>query len=270
MRFLQLVDLVRTSGGVHKWKAHPVFDGAPSPGKANEDCARRKKRQTSLDEALRLDKLGRRDALKFFNEWWRPSTILVHEICLSLRDLGISFTVAPHEADGQISHLCNHAPPGSLAVTIDSDLAVTCKYVFFWDRSYDVDNRIGGGLYCVQSEMFAQRDGNKSIDGFSEHQFMVTCVLSGCDYISKTERAGGVGFVTAIQIVREHVTLDRAIHYVMSCGKFNVCATTPNSIRAAMYQFLYPIVYDPVTGSHVHRIPIPGNCYRSGRTCSRW
>ena len=124
--FLKLVDIVCSSGGTYHWCAHPVFDGAPSPAKANEDARRRAERREHLNEATRLETQKRgttREAHKHYNAWWRPSPLLVHEICIALSSRCIPFTVAPHEADGQISYLCNKARPGSsIAITIDSDL----------------------------------------------------------------------------------------------------------------------------------------------------
>lgn len=83
------------------------------------------------------------------------------------------------------------------------------------------------------------------------------CVLSGCDYVSKADHASSVGFATAIKVVRDHKTIDDVISHVITCGKYKISATTGQSIRAAVYHFLYPIVYDADTGSHVHRTPIP-------------
>ena len=95
--FLALVELVRSSGGEHHWCAHPVFDGAPSPAKANEDARRRAARRQHLNEATRLEGMKRgttTEAHKHYNAWWRPSPLLVHEICVVLSSRCVPFTVS--------------------------------------------------------------------------------------------------------------------------------------------------------------------------------
>ena len=152
----------------------------------------------------------------------------------------------------------NDACPGTaVAISKDSDLAVTIDFVFFWDRRYNKDKRTRGGLYCVRSEMLSCKDGNKSTHGFFDNQFILACVLSGCDYIARSDHARGVGFVTAVNIVRVHKTVDNVIHHITTCGKYRVKENSGRTIRAAMYHFKFPVVYDPSTGSHVHRVPIP-------------
>ena len=179
-RFFVLLQIVQASGGRHKWIPHCVFDSSPSPAKAAEDSARRAKRAECLKKALVLERLKKgttTEAHKLYNNWWRPSHELVHEICSMLSEQCIRYTVAPYEADGQISYICNQAAPGTtIALTKDSDLAVTVNWVFFWDRQYDNDRRIGGGLECIRSVMLSKRDGKKSMVGFTDRQFTLVCV----------------------------------------------------------------------------------------------
>ena len=263
-KFIERLTILRTSGGEYKWIPHAVFDGAPSPGKATEDAVRRNDREASLNAALKLEGVRRgmtQKAQKLYNKWWRPSFELVHQLCVVLSELCIAFTVAPHEADGQLSYLFamfNTERPGTvIAITKDSDLAVTIENVFFWDTRYDTQRRLGGGLHCIRSEMLAQRDGKKSLDDFSDDQFMLTCVLAGCDYVSRADHAKGVGFVTAILLVREHKTIDNVVKHLLQSAKYRTNERTERMIRAAICHFKYPVVYDPGTGSHVHRVPIP-------------
>ena len=258
--FLKLVEIVRSSGGTHRWCPHPVFDGAPSPAKSNEDARRHAQRRQHLAKATKLEGQKRglsKEARKHYNAWWRPSPELVHELCIALAARCVPFTVAPHEADGQISYMCNKASGTSIYIGVDSDAAVTIERVFFWDNRYDPGRRTGGGIECVRSEMLSRRDGAKSLTGFSDLQFLLVCVLSGCDYVSKTDHASGVGFATAIKVVRDHHTIDDVISHVVTCGKYKISPTTGQSIRAAIYHFLHPIVYDAETGEHVHRTSIP-------------
>ena len=254
--FIALVDLVRTC----QWIAHPVFDGGPSPAKVTEDSIRRNRRQTSLQQALDLEDMGlgtTETAHKLYNDWWRPSPELVHQICIALSARCIPFTVAPYEADSQLSFLCNMYPGRTIAITKDSDAAVTIENVFFWDKRYDALSRIGGGLYCIRSQMIDRKDGKYSMQGFTDDQVILTCVIGGCDYVNSTDHARGVGFVKAVAIVREHKTLDNVVQHITTCGKYKVSPDTARATRAAFYQFKYPVVYDAGTGSHVHRTPIP-------------
>ena len=81
--FMKLVEIVRSSGGAHRWSAHPVFDGAPSPAKANEDARRHAQRRQHLAEATKLEGQKRgftKQGRKHYNAWWRPSAELVHEL----------------------------------------------------------------------------------------------------------------------------------------------------------------------------------------------
>ena len=261
--FVTLVEYVRSSGGVNNWIAHPVFDGAPAPSKANEDLLRATKRQNSLAEALDLERLGQGTSAKgkkLYDSWWRPSYLLVHEICIALSARCVPFTVAPYEADPQLGYLCNKAAPGtSLCITKDSDLAIVCERVFFWDRRYDPHKRLGGGLYCVRKDWIGAKDGKLTMTGFTDEQVIAVGVLAGCDYVSKEDHAKGVGFVTAVSIVRTHKTLDAIVKHAVSCGKFKVTPDTDRSLRAAFYHFKYSVVYDCGTGSHVHSNAIPEN-----------
>ena len=259
--FLELVEIVRSSGGRHKWVCHLVFDGAPSPAKANEDALRQNRRKESLDKALALERAHKgtsKVARSFYNAWWRPSYELVHHICVELTNRCIPFTVAPHEADGQVSYLCNKGAPGTtIAITKDSDLAVTSPLVFFWDKQYDNEKRLGGGLLCNRREMLSKMDGKQTMVGFSDRQFLLVCVLCGCDYVSKEDHATQLGFQRAVGLVREQQSLEPIIQYVMSCGKYKVTPNTPQATRAAVYQFDHAVVFDRATGSHVNRTPIP-------------
>ena len=137
-------------------------------------------------------------------------------------------TVTSYEPDGQTSYLCGKTPPDTaFAITKASDLAVTTELVFFWDNQYDQEKRCGGGLLCKRSEMLSIRDGNKSLVGFTDHQFTLVCVLSGCDYVSKEDHASGLGFARAIKTVRQHVDMESVITHLMTCGKYSVTSNTP-------------------------------------------
>ena len=85
-RFITLIEFVRSCGGAYSWLVHAVFDGASAPAKANEDSVRQRKRMDSLEQAKALEKQGlgtTAEAKKLYDNWWRPSHQLVHEIFIT-------------------------------------------------------------------------------------------------------------------------------------------------------------------------------------------
>ena len=75
--------------------------------------------------------------------------------------------------------------------------------------------------------------------------------------MSKEDHASGLGFARAIKTVRQHVDMESVITHLMTCGKYSVTPNTPQSTRATMYHFDHDVVYDPTSGNHVNRTPIP-------------
>ncbi|CAN7995132.1 unnamed protein product [Ixodes hexagonus] len=164
-----------------------VFDGQRLPSKQLTERKRREQREANRQKAKQFLIEGR---IKEARECYQRAVDITPEMALDLikecRRRGISYIVAPYEADAQLAYLaqCGLA---DVVITEDSDLILFgCeKVVFKMDQG-------GFGILYERSEI-GKCLGN-SADRFTHDKFRQMCILSGCDYL---QNLPGIGLAKA-------------------------------------------------------------------------
>lgn len=158
----------------------------------------------------------------------------------ALKAEGISYVVAPYEADAQLTYLERTGVVDGI-ITEDSDLLVFgCKTVLF---KLDA---VSSTVTCISQSDFASVDGSNgggiSLQTFTPSQFRQMCMLSGCDYLPSIP---GIGLKTAYTLLRTHKTVENVVKAVKLEGKKNVPRDYTKMFRLAEKAFFYQRVWDP-------------------------
>lgn len=154
-RFIQFFLMMCESLHYHKVKPVIVFDGARLPAKLREEQQRMETREKAKEEALEL--LRRRDAGEAVDlndvaakckGAIRVTNSMISRLMGALKELQISFIVAPYEADAQLAYLCRVGWVEAV-ISEDSDLlAYGCPSTLFkMDKFGDGENV---ALPCLQ------------------------------------------------------------------------------------------------------------------------
>ena len=175
-----------------------VFDGARLPMKKRIEQERKKAR---LDSRLKAEdclvKGEEGKAAKKFMEAVEISSVMIYRLIQVLKTMpGVQYIVAPYEADSQLAYLFQ-AKKIDFVLTEDSDLlAFGVTKVFF------KMNHQGQGVE-IDLENLNQCSNFKMKEGadFNMDMLLKVCILNGCDYL---ESVKGVGFKTALKLVKEH------------------------------------------------------------------
>lgn len=108
------------------------------------------------------------------------------------RQMGIEAIVAPYEADAQLAYMWRTCR-ADIIITEDSDLlAFGVKRCFF-----KMDN-MGQGFEINLDELHLVEEIN--LKTFTHDMLLITCILSGCDYL---ESIKGIGLKKAHKLVYE-------------------------------------------------------------------
>jgi len=186
-----------------------VIDGAPLPCKERTDRSRRANRIRAFEQALALERRG--DSVKarrLFGQACSVSYEIRYDLIQKCKALGISFIVAPYEADAQMASLALKGVV-DLVVTEDSDMLVYgCPRVLF---KVDFDSGKGDEIQLLKD---IGRCRELDFKHWSHNMFVYMCILSGCDYC---EGVPGIGIKTAHKVVRSHRT-PKAIFKVLKAS----------------------------------------------------
>lgn len=173
-----------------------VIDGAPLPCKERTDRSRRANRIRAFEEALAFERRG--DSIKarrLFGQACSVSYEIRYDLIQKCKALGISFIVAPYEADAQMASLALKGIV-DIVVTEDSDMLVYgCPRVLF---KIDFDSGKGDEIQLLKD---IGRCRELDFKHWSHNMFVYMCILSGCDYC---EGVPGIGIKTAHKVVRLH------------------------------------------------------------------
>ena len=190
---MSIVDLFRKHGMATK-DMIMVVDNLDNPNilKAETNLCRSEQRAEALRIALHLESEGKTsEAEKFYR-----SAIIINKTSIGLLqaacDLaGVKFVVARGEADSHLAYL-SRSNQVDLVVGEDSDFvaygATTCLYKIKSDGSCD---------------LYARSKLPKLFPGWTDDQFVLFCVLAGCDYFSLDR----VGIKRAFSICSSQPTL---------------------------------------------------------------
>ncbi|KAI5776872.1 putative exonuclease [Geopyxis carbonaria] len=185
-----------------------IFDGDYLPSKAGTEADRARRRAASRMAGLEMLKLGRsgmahlelQKAVDITPEMAR------HVIDACVRD-GVQCVVAPYEADSQLYYL-------EKTGVIDAVLSEDSDLLVFGVRCLLTKIDQYGALVELSRERFTACT-EVSLAGWSDADFRVMCILSGCDYLDNIPK---MGLKTAHRLVRRHKTVDRVIRAVQLDG----------------------------------------------------
>lgn len=117
---------------------------------------------------------------------------MAYKIVQVAKQMGVEYVVAPYEADAQLAYMYKSGR-ADIVITEDSDLlAFGVKRCF-----YKMDHS-GQGFEINMDELQLVEDIN--FRTFTMDMLLITCILSGCDYLDSIK---GIGFKKAHRLVYE-------------------------------------------------------------------
>ncbi|KAL5641056.1 hypothetical protein ACGC1H_001508 [Rhizoctonia solani] len=229
----------------HGITPYVVFDGGPLPAKRGTEKDREEKRAKNLAQAQILEAQGRgNEAYEYFKKCVDITPQMAYQVIKALRAEGISYVVAPYEADAQLAYLEREGIVDGI-ITEDSDLVVFgCRNLLF---------KLGTDGTCVN----VRRDDLgtvKDLLGWGDKELRWMAMLSGCDYIDSLP---GLGLKTAQKLLRKWKTADKVIQAIRMDGSHKMPKGYLESFRIAELAFLHQRVYDPVSQRLTHLGPPP-------------
>ncbi|KAH8829312.1 PIN domain-like protein [Flagelloscypha sp. PMI_526] len=227
-----------------------VFDGGPLPAKRGTEDSRKRKRDESLALGKALQAQGKTSqAREHFVKCVDVSPQMAYQVIKALKAEGVSYVVAPYEADAQLAFL-ERAGIIDAILTEDSDLLVFgCRQVLF---KFD---HVSSTVVSISRDDFGSvttsaNDGNSiSLLGWSDIQFRRMAILSGCDYLPSIP---GIGLKTASTLLRKWKTVEHVVKMIALEGKKPVPKGYLDRFKLAESCFLHQRVYNPLTHTLVH------------------
>lgn len=171
-----------------------IFDGAKLQMKEHTEEERRRNRELHKAKAEQYLAEGNYVmAQKMFAIAVDITSEMAYELVQAVKTMNVQCIVAPYEADAQLAFLY-HQQLASVVITEDSDLlCFGVKRCFF---KMDLD---GNGDEVDLDHLQEAKELN--FRSFDLEMLLITCVLSGCDYL---ESIKGIGFKKAHKLVYEN------------------------------------------------------------------
>ncbi|KAF9528435.1 PIN domain-like protein [Crepidotus variabilis] len=232
-----------------------VFDGGPLPAKKGTENERKQKREENLAKGKALTAQGKHTQAR---ECYIKSVDVTPQMAFQLIKAteGVSYVVAPYEADSQMAYL-ELSGIADAVLTEDSDLLVFgCKTVL-----YKFDS-VANTVVSITREDFgsvmasASDPSSISLYGWSDAQFRAMAILSGCDYLSSIP---GIGLKTANNLLRKWKTPEQVVKAIALEGKKSVPNGYWKEFMKAEKCFLHQRVYCPLQEKLVNLSEISGN-----------
>eukprot|EP00798_Chlamydomonas_sp_ICE-L_P004961 gene4961-34741_t len=160
-----------------------VFDGGPLPMKAEEEVDRRRNREDARDKVEAYILAGNHKAAEeCYQRAVGVTPCMAKQLIEALKAVGVSYVVAPYEADAQLAYLAINGHVWAI-LTEDSDLLTYgCPRVLF-----KLD-RHGMGEEVVLADLALCKCA--SLEGFSHDMFVAMCVMAGCDFVKSIPGIG--------------------------------------------------------------------------------
>ncbi|KAF8741256.1 Xeroderma pigmentosum G I-region, partial [Rhizoctonia solani] len=214
-----------------------VFDGGPLPAKRGTEKDREEKRSKSLAQAQLLEAQGKgNEAYEYYKKCVDITPQMAYQLIKALRAEGVSYVVAPYEADAQMAYLEREGIVDGI-ITEDSDLVVFgCRNLLF---------KLGQDGSCVnvrREDLAAVTSLN--LVGWSDKELRWMAILSGCDYIDSLP---GLGLKTAYKLLRKWKTAEKASNMTQRRRIRHEFGD-----RIAELAFLHQRVYDPASQRLTH------------------
>jgi exonuclease-1 len=212
-----------------------VFDGDYLPSKSGTEQDRAARRRESRIKGLEFLRLGKPSlAQAELQKSLDVTPEMARQLIDELKKLSLPYIVAPYEADSQMVYLERCGLVDGI-VSEDSDLLVFGARCLLTKL-----DQYGECIMINRDDFTACRD--ISLVGWSDADFRLMAILSGCDYLPGIEK---MGLKTAYRMIRKHKTLDRLIRSVQFEGKIKVPPGYLESFAAAEATFLYQWVFCP-------------------------
>ncbi|KAM3488290.1 hypothetical protein MY3957_008402 [Beauveria namnaoensis] len=222
-------------------KPYMVFDGDYLPSKAATEDSRAKKREEKKQLANDLMKAGKPgQATQEFQKCVDITPEMASTLIQELKKMGISYVVAPYEADAQLVYLERKGLVDGI-LSDDSDLLV-----FGAKRLLTKLDQYGNCIEINRRDFGACRE--VSLTGWSDTEFRRMAIMSGCDYLAGLP---GVGLKTAHRLMRKSKTPERVVRMLQFDGK-RVSENYLTQFYQAELTFLHQWVFCPVQKGLVH------------------
>ncbi|KAI0397551.1 hypothetical protein F5Y17DRAFT_348136 [Xylariaceae sp. FL0594] len=226
-----------------------VFDGDFLPSKAATEASRAKRREEARKAGLELLKAGKpSQAHQELQKAIDVTPEMARHLIEALKRAGVSYVVAPYEADAQLVYLERKGIISGI-ISDDSDLLV-----FGAKRLITKLDQYG---HCIEIN---RRDFNAcrevSFIGWDDAMFRRMAILSGCDYL---DGLPNFGLKTAHRMLRKHKTVDRVVRMLQFEGKHRVPEDYLTLFKQAEQTFLYQWAFCPTAKQLVNLTALPGN-----------
>jgi exonuclease 1 len=228
---------------------HPVliFDGARLPSKSSKEGERRQSRKEKMERGLaHLHAGNERAAYECFQKAVDVTPTMAWRVAEACKEEGgVECMVAPYEADAQMAFLARTGYVHAV-ISEDSDLIpYGCPRML-----YKMD-KFGSGEELLWSEL--SRTPDVDWFGFNSDMIVLTCVISGCDYLDGVH---GIGVKKASRLVKDVRTSERVLRSLRLDSKVNLPGDYEDQFYRAILTFRYHYVYDPVEKEMVHLSPL--------------
>jgi exonuclease-1 len=224
-----------------------VFDGDYLPSKAHTERGRAARRKESKRVGLDLLRMGRQSqAYQELQKAIDVTPTMARELIEELKRLDVPYVVAPFEADSQLAYLEQQGVISGV-LSEDSDLLV-----FGVKRLFTKLDQYGECVLIDRADFTSCRD--ISLVGWSDREFRMMAMLSGCDYLPSI---AGLGLKTTYRLVRKHKDLDKVIRAIQFDGKKTVPLGYLDAFTNAERTFLHQWVFCPEAKSFRHLNPLP-------------
>ena len=214
-----------------------VFDGDYLPSKAVTEHERTKRRNESRKAGLQLLRVGKpSQARKELQRAVDVTPEMAGHLIRELKKLGVQYVVAPYEADAQLAYLEKKGIIQGV-LSEDSDLLVFGVKCLLTKL-----DQYGDCVEINRKDFTACRD--ISLVGWSDAEFRLMAILSGCDYL---QSISNMGLLTAYRLVRQHKTIDRILRMLQFDGKFHVPLGYLEAFENAVLTFRHQRVFCPLS-----------------------
>lgn len=214
-----------------------VFDGDYLPSKAATETERARRRDESRKAGLELYRLGKpAQAQKELQKAVDVTPEMAGQLIRELKKLGVQYVVAPYEADAQLAYLEKKGLIQGV-LSEDSDLLVFGVKCLLTKL-----DQYGDCIEINRRDFTACRD--ISLVGWSDVDFRLMAILSGCDYLPSITN---MGLLTAYRMVRKHKTIDKILRMLQFDGKYHVPAGYQEAFRDAVLTFCHQRVFCPMS-----------------------
>ena len=218
-----------------------VFDGDYLPSKSVTEVGRASRREESRKLGLELHRLGKISQSQ--NELQKAVDVtpeMARQLIEELKKHGVQYVVAPYEADAQLAYLERKGLVTGI-LSEDSDLLVFGAKCLLTKL-----DQYGDCIEINRDDFTACRE--ISLVGWSDSEFRLMAILSGCDYLANIDK---MGLKTAYRLIRKYKDIEKIIRMLAFDGKFHVPPGYLESFRKAELTFLHQRVFCPILNDMV-------------------